>query len=238
MIRSVLFIVLICLTLSIIVNALSKRKPNIISLFADDVGYHDFGFQGSKTFKTPNLDKLASEGVVFRQAYTTASVCGPSRAGLLTGIYPQRSSFEENNVSGYMSESSKLIDDEMGLPPNLKTIADYLKPLGYNSIILGKWHLGNADRYHPLYRGFDEFYGFRDGVRSFWALSQKEEDDNPARRLERGFKYYHEPNKNHTNAIADEACSFMERHKKEPFILYVIRYSGAGKATLNVRFGC
>ena len=62
----------------------------------------------------------------------------------------------------------------MGLPLHLKTIADYLNPLGYKSIILGKWHMGNADKYHPLYRGFDEFYGFRGGARSFWPLSQKQ----------------------------------------------------------------
>ena len=69
----------------------------------------------------------------------------------IRSYYAQRFGFEENNVPGFMSESSKLIDDEMGLPLHLKTIADYLNPLGYKSIILGKWHVGNADRYHPLY---------------------------------------------------------------------------------------
>ena len=197
------------------------QKTNIILLFADDAGYHDFGFQGSKTFKTPNLDRLASEGMVFKQAYTTAAVCGPSRAGLLTGMYQQKFGFEENNVPGYMSSSSKLMWDEMGLPLHLKTIADYLNPLGYKSIILGKWHLGHADKYHPLNRGFDEFYGFRDGARTFFTLNQKEAYARPSKRIEKGFGNYQEPQKYLTDALADEACDFIERNKENPFFMFV-----------------
>ncbi|MWW25281.1 sulfatase-like hydrolase/transferase [Algibacter lectus] len=199
----------------------SAQKKNIIFLFADDAGYHDFGFQGSKTFPTPNLDNLASEGMVFNEAYTTDSVCGPSRAGLLTGMYQQRYGIEENNVPGYMSDSSKLLGDEMGLPLGINTVADYLNPLGYKSIVLGKWHLGNADRYHPLNRGFDEFYGFRGGARSFWPLSLKAALDRPEDRMEKGFGLFEEPKKYLTDAIADEACDFMERHKEDPFFMYV-----------------
>lgn len=202
-------------------NTAFGQKKNIILLFADDAGYHDFGFQGSTTFKTPNLDKLASEGIVCTQAYTTAAVCGPSRAGLLTGKYQQRFGFEENNVPGYMSASSKDMGDEMGLPLKEKTIADYLKPHGYKSIILGKWHMGNADRYHPLKRGFDEFYGFRGGARSFYELTQKEASDKPEDMWELGFGNFEEPKDYLTDAIAKEACSFMERNKNNPFFMYV-----------------
>lgn len=204
-----------------ITSNINAQETNIVFLFSDDAGYHDFGFQGSKTFKTPHLDKLASEGVVFKQAYTTAAVCGPSRAGLITGKYQQRFGIEENNVPGYMSHSSKLMGDEMGMPLNEKTIADYLDPLGYTSIILGKWHLGNADRYHPLHRGFDEFYGFRGGARSFFPLTQKQAADKPEDRMERGIGVYEEPEKYLTDAIADEACDFMERNQKKPFFMYV-----------------
>lgn len=199
----------------------AQKKKNIVFLFVDDAGYHDFGFQGSKTFKTPNLDKLASEGMVFEQAYATAAVCGPSRAGLLTGMYQQRFGFEENNVPGYMSASSKLMGDEMGLPLDQKTIADYLGELGYKSMILGKWHMGNADRFHPLKRGFDEFYGFRGGSRSFFPLTQKEAVEIPENRLEIGFANYKEPEKYLTYALADEACDFIDRNKKNPFFIYV-----------------
>ncbi|MGB5262890.1 MAG: sulfatase-like hydrolase/transferase [Lutimonas sp.] len=200
---------------------MAQQKRNIVFLFADDAGYQDFGFQGSKTFKTPHLDKLASEGMVFNQAYTTAAVCGPSRAGLLTGIYQQRFGIEENNVPGYMSASSRLLGDEMGLPLNQKTIADHLKPLGYKSMVLGKWHLGNADKYHPLERGFDEFYGFRGGARSFFSLTQQQAFEVPENRMEKGFGNYEEPEKYLTDAIADEACDFMVRNKENPFFMYV-----------------
>ncbi|MEM6633669.1 MAG: sulfatase-like hydrolase/transferase [Bacteroidota bacterium] len=202
-------------------NKVFSQQKNIILLFADDAGYHDFGFQGSETFTTPNLDKLASEGVVFKQAYTTAAVCGPSRAGLLTGKYQQRFGFEENNVPGYMSSSSRLLMDEMGLPLQEKTIADHLNPLGYQSIILGKWHLGHADRYHPLNRGFDEFYGFRDGARSYFPLSQKETYTRPSKQLEKGFGKYVEPEEYLTDALASDACSFMERNREVPFFIFV-----------------
>lgn len=215
--KFILLALLVCFsTLKIV-----AQKTNIVFLFADDAGYHDFGFQGSKTFKTPNLDNLASEGMVFKEAYTTAAVCGPSRAGLLTGMYQQRFGIEENNVPGYMSHSSKLIGDEMGLPLHLKTIADYLHPLGYKSMVLGKWHLGNADKYHPLARGFDEFYGFRGGARSFFPLTQKAAFEKPENKMEYGFGNYQEPKKYLTDAIADEACDFMDRNQKKPFFMYV-----------------
>jgi len=212
-------ILTICL-FTFCVNSISAKKTNIVFLFADDAGYHDFGFQGSKTFESPNLDKLAKEGMVFKQAYTTAAVCGPSRAGLLTGRYQQRFGIEENNVPGYMSHSSKLLADEMGLPLDEKTIADYLGPLGYKSIILGKWHLGNADKYHPIARGFDEFYGFRGGARSFFPLTQKLAFDRKEDRWERGYANFEEPDRYTTDAIGDEACDFIERHKNKPFFVY------------------
>ena len=154
--------------IQIFVSLLFSQKntpPNIVFLFADDAGYADFGFQGSAKFDTPNLDALASKSVKFTQAYTTAAVCGPSRAGLMTGRYQQRFGVEENNVPSYMSPAG-LTGADMGLPLDQKTIADHLEKAGYKSIYLGKWHLGGADRYHPLKRGFDEFYGFRGGARS------------------------------------------------------------------------
>ncbi|UZO79340.1 sulfatase [Aquimarina sp. ERC-38] len=197
------------------------QKTNIVLLFADDAGYHDFGFQGSKTFHTPNLDKLASEGVVFKQAYTTAAVCGPSRAGLLTGKYQQRFGFEENNVPGYMSKNSRDIKDDMGLPLDEKTIANYLNTLGYTSIILGKWHMGNADRYHPLNRGFKEFYGFRGGARSFFPLTLEEALSRPEDRLETNFGFYKEPEDYLTDDLAAKACDFIEKNQDKPFFMYM-----------------
>jgi len=192
-------------------------RPNIVLFFADDAGYHDFGFQGSSEFRTPHLDKLASRGIRCTSAYTTAAVCGPSRAGLLTGRYQQRFGFHENNVPGAMSPRSGLQGDDMGLPLDQKLIPEYLKNHGYRSIVLGKWHQGGADRFHPLKRGFDEFYGFRSGARSFWPSK------NPGRldRMERDFGKFKEHEGYLTDVLADEACAFIERNKNNPFFVYL-----------------
>ncbi len=197
----------------------AQEKPNIILILSDDAGYADFGFQGSKEIRTPNIDKLAKEGVVFKQAYVTAAVCGPSRAGLITGKYQQRFGFEENNVPGYMDKNNCLNDDEMGLPLSELTIGNHLKSLGYKTAYFGKWHLGNADKYHPNNRGFDEFYGFRGGARSYYEFNE----DNPNYRhedwLERGFKTYVESPKYLTDVLAEETNIFIEKNKSNPFFV-------------------
>ena len=197
----------------------AQRQPNIVLLFADDAGYADFGFQGSEEIKTPNLDKLAAEGIRFTQGYVTDATCGPSRAGLITGKYQQRFGYEENNVPGYMSTSSAFMGDEMGLPTNEKTMADYLKSMGYRTAIFGKWHLGGADRFHPLKRGFDEFYGFRGGARSYFAYS--EEPKTHQNKLERGFEDYQEHEGYITDDWSKAATDFIERNKNTPFFAYV-----------------
>ena len=194
------------------------RPPNIILLFADDAGYGDFGFQGSQNFDTPNLDRLAQQSIIFKQAYTSAAVCGPSRAGLITGRYQQKFGVEENNVPSYMSPAG-LTGEDMGLPLNQLTIADHLKSIGYKNIYLGKWHLGGADRYHPLKRGFDEFYGFRGGARSYWPYDNPPKD--PLRKLERNYKNFEEHDGYLTTVLADEAIESMERNKNDPFFMFV-----------------
>ena len=207
--------------IQIFVSLLFSQKnasPNIVFLFADDAGYADFGFQGSAKFDTPNLDSLASKSVKFTQAYTTAAVCGPSRAGLMTGRYQQRFGVEENNVPSYMSPAG-LTGADMGLPLDQRTIADHLEKAGYKSIYLGKWHLGGADRYHPLKRGFDEFYGFRGGARSYWPYESPPTD--PLRKWERDYKNFNEHEGYLTDAIADEALEAIERHQDNPFFLFV-----------------
>lgn len=195
------------------------KQPNILFIFSDDAGYADFGFHGSKVFRTPHLDEFASQGMLFTQAYVSAAVCGPSRAGLLTGKYQQRFGFEENNVPGIMSHG--LTGNDMGLPLDQKTMADYLREIGYRTALFGKWHQGNADRYHPLKRGFDEFYGFRGGARSFWELSEKEAADKPEDRMERGFEQYEEPGGYLTDVLADETIAFIERNQDRPFFAFL-----------------
>ncbi|MCL4115880.1 UNVERIFIED_CONTAM: hypothetical protein GTU68_014916 [Idotea baltica] len=168
--------------------------------------------------QTPHLDKLASEGMLFTQAYVSAAVCGPSRAGIMTGRYQQRFGFEENNVPGYM-DNNNFDDDEMGLPLSEITMGDYMKDLGYQTAYFGKWHLGNADKYHPTKRGFDEFYGFRGGARSYFEYDSQNPNHRHEDWLERGFGNYAENPKYLTEALADETISFLEKSKSDPFFV-------------------
>ena len=199
------------------------KKPNIVLLFADDAGYADFGFHGSKVMKTPNLDKLAAQGVKFTQAYVSDATCGPSRAGLMTGRYQQRFGFEENNVPGYMSANSAADNRDMGIPLTEVTIGDYLKQQGYATAFYGKWHVGGADKFHPTKRGFDEFLGFRGGARSYYPYVDGKKPAHELDWLERGFGNMQEHEGYLTDVLADEAIDFIERKAdaQQPFFAFV-----------------
>ncbi|MCU1334762.1 MAG: sulfatase [Bryobacterales bacterium] len=126
----------------------SRRPPNFLVILTDDLGFGDVGFTGSK-IKTPNLDKLAAAGAQFNQFYAGNPVCSPSRAAFLTGRYPTRM-----GIPGVIFPT-----DSHGLPDTETTIAQMLKPLGYTSACIGKWHLGSRPEFLPTNRGFDMFYG-------------------------------------------------------------------------------
>ena len=128
------------------------RKPNFIIIFVDDLGYGDLGSYGHPTIKTPNLDKIASEGMRFTQFYVGSSICTPSRAALLTGKLPVQTGM-------YGKRSVLFPDNAGGLDPNEITIASALKNYGYNTTCIGKWHLGHLEKYMPLNHGFDSFFG-------------------------------------------------------------------------------
>lgn len=198
-----------------------QSKPNIILLFADDAGYADFGFHGSDIMITPNLDKLAQQGVLFKQAYVSDPTCGPSRAGLLTGRYQQRFGYTENNVPGYMSKNSALDYADMGLPLTETTMGDYMKSLGYSTGFFGKWHLGGTDAMHPLNRGFDEFYGFRGGDRSYYAYPENSPERKRStffdKKLEEGLGNFKEHDGYLTDVLADKVSEFIERNENKPF---------------------
>ncbi|WP_072864255.1 sulfatase-like hydrolase/transferase [Arenibacter palladensis] len=212
--------VLICVITSLQVGV-AQEQPNIVLLFADDAGYADFGFQGSTVMKTPNLDKLAKQGVRFTQAYVTHPTCGPSRAGLITGKSQYRFGYEENNVPGFMSAVSAADGAEMGLPVEEVTMADYLKKQGYATAFYGKWHLGGADRFHPLKRGFDEFYGFRGGARDYFPYEA--EPTESLNKMERNFGLFEEHTGYLTDVLAEESLSFIERKSKSktPFFAFL-----------------
>ena len=127
----------------------SKKQPNFVLVFIDDMGYGDAGCFGATGYETPNIDKLASEGMRFTNFYSAQPVCSASRAGLLTGCYPNRIGF-----SGALFPY-----DTIGINPNETTIAEMLKEKGYATAVFGKWHLGHHKKFLPLQNGFDEYVG-------------------------------------------------------------------------------
>jgi len=134
----------------------AARPPNLLIILTDDQGYHDVGFNGCKDIPTPHLDSIARNGVRFSAGYVAYAVCSPSRAALLTGRYGQRYGYERNPRFQPLNPQSGLARDET-------TLADALKAVGYRTGIIGKWHLGAHADFHPLKRGFDEFFGHLGG---------------------------------------------------------------------------
>lgn len=180
-------------------SAFAAAKPNILLIVGDDMGYADVGFHGSKEIPTPNLDALAASGVRFTSGYVTGPYCSPTRAGLLTGRYQTRFG-HEFNPDGATN----------GLPLTERTIADRLKTAGYVTALVGKWHLGARPELHPLQRGFDEFFGFLGGSHSYFESAGMWRGTNSVTELDYT-----------TDAFGREAVAFIERHKGQPWFLYL-----------------
>ncbi|MGJ8641011.1 MAG: sulfatase family protein [Opitutaceae bacterium] len=140
---------------------MSRSKPNLILILADDLGYADVGFTGSTEIETPVLDRLASQGVIFNNGYVTHAYCGPSRAGLITGRYQARFGVEVNFPFAPF-------DPHSGLPVEERTFGTRMQKSGYRTAMFGKWHMGAAHPYHPNNRGFDYFYGFLGGAHDYF----------------------------------------------------------------------
>jgi arylsulfatase A-like enzyme len=190
-------------------------KPNVIVILVDDLGYADLGVQGCQEFPTPHIDALASDGIRCTAGYVSSPVCGPTRAGLLTGRYQQRFGFEYNPSMGRKN----------GLAQTETTLGDLLTTAGYVTGAIGKWHLGKTPDFHPLECGFDEFFGFVGGGRSYFSRDVPIENPfvrrfTPDDPLVRGRTQVDDP-EYLTDAFGEEAVSFIDRHKESPFFLYV-----------------
>ncbi len=185
-----------------------STKPNIVYLLPDDMGYHDVGFNGSKDFKTPNIDQLAKAGTILTAMYGQPS-CSPSRSTLLTGRYPTH--------TGVYQTVGEVKNDNFPMPLNEKTLAQSLREAGYTTAICGKWHLGEAPEYLPLQRGFDHQYGYMTGsIRPCTQISANTKmrdwyrDDLPC-----GDKGYD------MDLITKEACRLIaEQPADKPLFLY------------------
>jgi arylsulfatase len=194
----------------------AEVRPNIIVILADDMGYSDIGCYGSE-IKTPNLDKLAKQGVRFQQFYN-ASRCCPTRASLLTGLYQHQAGVGDmvNNLGtpAYQGFLNK----------QCVTLAEALKSNGYNTYMSGKWHVGSQAEVLPRKRGFDKYFGLIDGASSYYELIPYRQNQAAPRMMLNDSAYF--PPKDGfymTNAIADYALKFLneEASKKEPFFMYL-----------------
>ena len=206
--RTMMLVLVVCAFAS--PRSLAKSPPNIILIFADDLGYGDLGCYGAK-FKTPEIDRLAAEGFRSTDCFVPANVCGPSRAALMTGRYPMRcghpiSRLEYPKYANYRLE------------PNEITIPELLKTAGYRNLMVGKWHLGIAiEGSHPLDAGFDEYLG----IPSNYSNTIENADT-----LYRG-KTIEKPKvacQELTQRYTDEVVSFIERENDDPFFIYVAHH--------------
>lgn len=191
-------------------------SPNVVIIYTDDLGYGDLSSYGNPTLHTPELDKMAAEGMKLSQFYVAAPVCTPSRAALLTGSYPKRVGLEK----GVLFPTSKI-----GLNPSEKTIAELLKEKDYATACIGKWHLGFQEKFLPINQGFDMFYG----IPFSNDMSKKEQDIY-------GNKNYKwrlplisqkdtielDPNQEYlTKNFTQKAVDFIKNNKHKPFFLYL-----------------
>ena len=240
-------------TAAVVVCSAEPRRPNILFIVADDLGYGEPGCYGGTDIPTPHLDALAAGGVRFTHGYVTAAFCAASRAALLTGRYQTRFGFEFNPIG------AKNAAPGIGLPVGEKTVADHLRATGYATALVGKWHLGGTAEFHPQRRGFDEFFGFLheghtyvphpwegvttwlrrralpDGGTGRWTspdgrlvwtthMGGNEPDYDADNPLLRSSQPVDE-RANLTDAFTREANDFITRHRTQPFFLY-LAYNG------------
>jgi arylsulfatase A-like enzyme len=197
-------------------RAAGERPPNIVFILIDDLGWRDVGCNGSTFYETPNVDRLAATGMRFTDGYAACTVCSPTRASLMTGKYPARLHLTDW-ISGHVRPHAKLRvpDWTKYLPLEQVTLAEAVKPLGYTTGFIGKWHLGDKEEYWPLAQGFDVNVGgySRGSPPSYFAPyripTMKEGPDG---------EYL-------TDRHAADAVAFLESHRDEPFLLYLSMYA-------------
>lgn len=200
------------------------QKPNIILFFVDDLGWTDLGCYGSDLYETPHIDRLASEGVKFTNAYSACTVCSPSRAALMTGKYPARLHLTDW-IQGHKKPKAKLKvpDWQMYLDTTEVTVAKALKNAGYVTANFGKWHLGDEPAYWPKNHGFNvNIGGYRWGAPGsyFYPYHGNKRDGKHPPNLETGLKGEYL-----TDRLTDEAITFIEQQKDNPFFIYLPHYA-------------
>jgi len=228
-----------------------RTKPNVVLIIADDLGHNDVSVNGNPLVRTPHIDSIAQNGIRFLAGYSSNAVCSPARAALMTGRFQQRFGFEYTPFLPALRNATRDIASEdqydkvdvkeplpgkedTGLPASEITIAQLLKQQGYSTALVGKWHLGQGERFSPLKFGFDEFVGYPTGASLFaeendpgivnaklpWSTHDQYLWKNLKHMIMRGAAY--EPAKGYsTFQLRDEAVSFIDRNAETPFFLYL-----------------
>ena len=190
----------------------ADRLPNIVLINMDDMGYGDVSLNGAVGFTTPNMDKMAGEGIVFSHFYSAQAVCSASRAGLLTGCYPNRVGF-----AGALDHRAKI-----GINPDEQIISELLKEKGYATAAFGKWHLGHHEKFLPLQHGFDEFYGIPYS-NDMWPNHPVNKNYYPPLPLFEGNEVIEEnPDQSHfTRNFTERTLEFIQKNQENPFFVYL-----------------
>ncbi|WP_299557267.1 sulfatase-like hydrolase/transferase [Seonamhaeicola sp.] len=207
----ILLMAILCGMMSVLAQTgVSVEKPNVIIIYTDDQGAVDMGCYGASDMFTPNMDRLAAEGTRFTQAYVTAPVCAPSRAGLLTGKYPQNAGLTNNTSARPGSH---------GMPTDQYTMAELFKDNGYATGHIGKWHLGMSVETGPNAQGFDYSFGHLRGCIDNYSHYFYWSGPNIHDLYENGKEVFY-PGKYFPDLISDKALTFIEDHKYQPFFMY------------------
>jgi len=196
-------------------NRKRAATPNFVIIFCDDLGYGDLGCFGSTTHRTPNLDRMAAEGIRFTSFYAAASVCTPSRAALMTGCYPLRVSMHQNEEGLCVLFPV----NKKGLNPNELTIAQVLKKRGYATACIGKWHLGDQPQFLPTRRGFDYYYG----IPYSNDMGTEQNPSQPPLPLLRNELVVEAPADQNTltKRYTEQVITFIRENKNRPFFIYL-----------------
>jgi arylsulfatase A-like enzyme len=203
----------IFLSLTLLVDPILAQRPNIIYIMTDDMGYGDLSCYGNKKFATPNLDKLASQGVKFLNAYAAAPVCTPTRTALMTGRYPAKLSL------GLLEPlRSPKKDSAYGLTKDIPSLGILMKESGYETALIGKWHLGFMPQHSPTKNGFDYFFGIHSGGADY--ISHKGENGT------RGYDLYENDSLVYTEGyltdlFSKKSVSFIKQKHNKPFFLMI-----------------
>ena len=225
-ISTIFGLLLICPLPLFAVESSKTQRPSVIVIMADDLGYADVGFQGCKDISTPNIDQLASNGAHFSQGYVTGCMCGPSRAGFITGRI--------QSTFGYYGNASQPLDPKQGLPVDTKTIAHFMQEQGYVTGGVGKWHMGTADHQHPDAMGYNDWFGFLGGGLMYYPLDHPSYKGKYLKKTRPwGLRDMHHTlpmlhngkqvkwSQYLTRELTDGGIRFIEENHNQPFFLFV-----------------